>query len=105
MKKFAASSVKSYRVPPPPSFVPKEKPKKNSNDTITRYGQKDDERVDQIQKLLDEGLIAYTQTGSEIRMIARDIREYKRECDEVRMNALIELVRMSEELGGYEELR
>jgi len=56
-------------------------------------------------RLLDEGRIPFTKTGKHRRLRIEDVLAFKEVRDRDRKAGLDELVRMSEELGGYEELK
>lgn len=58
-----------------------------------------------LVRLLDEGRIPYTKTGKHRRLRIDDVLAFKELRDEERRSSLDELTRMSEELGGYDELK
>ncbi len=58
-----------------------------------------------LVRLLDDGRIPYTKTGKHRRLRVEDVLTFKEQRDRDRKAGLDELVRMSEEFGGYEELR
>lgn len=53
-------------------------------------------------KLLEQGEIPYTKTGTHRRIRFEDLVEYKLRRDDEREDALAELIRQSQELGLYE---
>lgn len=58
-----------------------------------------------LVRLLDEGRIPHSMVGKHRRVRAADVISFKRERDRNRRKALDELTELSEELGGYSELR
>jgi len=56
-----------------------------------------------VVKLLEEGKLPYRKVGSHRRILLRDLLAYKREDDKKRMEALKELVALSQEMGLYDE--
>ncbi|MEQ8572001.1 MAG: helix-turn-helix domain-containing protein [Deltaproteobacteria bacterium] len=58
-----------------------------------------------LVRLLDEGRIPFTKTGKHRRLRIEDVLEFKRERDRERRAGLDELTRMSEDAGGYQELK
>lgn len=58
-----------------------------------------------LVRLLDEGEIPYTRTGKHRRLRIDDVMTYKQTRDRERDESLNELTRLSEEFGGYEELK
>jgi excisionase family DNA binding protein len=58
-----------------------------------------------LVRLLDEGHIPYTKTGKHRRLRIEDVLAFKESRDRERKAALDELTQMSEELGGYDELK
>jgi excisionase family DNA binding protein len=58
-----------------------------------------------LVRLLDEGRIPYTKTGKHRRLRVEDVLHYKEERDKERRAALDELTQLSEESGGYDELK
>lgn len=58
-----------------------------------------------LVRLLDEGRIPFTRTGSHRRLRIEDVLAFKEKRDAERHTALDELTSISEELGGYDELR
>ncbi len=58
-----------------------------------------------LVRLLDEGRIPFTKTGKHRRLRIEDVLEFKRERDRERRDGLDELTRMSEDAGGYQELK
>lgn len=58
-----------------------------------------------LVRLLDEGRIPCTRTGKHRRILAGDLLAFKRERDRERRAALDKLTQLSEELGGYSELK
>lgn len=57
-----------------------------------------------LVRLLDEGRIPYTKTGTHRRVKIEDVLEFKRTRDAERRAGLAELTAMSQEFGGYSEL-
>ena len=58
-----------------------------------------------LVRLLDEGKIPFTKTGKHRRVRVEDVLRFKGARDNERKATLDELTAMSEELGGYDELR
>ncbi len=58
-----------------------------------------------LARLLDEESIPYTNTGEHRRVHVEDVLAYKYKRDRKREAALAELTRLSQEYGGYEELK
>lgn len=58
-----------------------------------------------LVRLLDEGRIQFTKTGKHRRVRIEDVLEFKDKRDRERKGGLDELTRMSEEFGGYDELK
>ena len=58
-----------------------------------------------LVRLLDAGEIPFTRTGKHRRLRAADVLVYKERRDLKRRTALDELTSLSEEAGGYSELR
>jgi excisionase family DNA binding protein len=58
-----------------------------------------------LVRLLDEGKIPYTRTGKHRRLRVEDVMTFKQTRDRERDERLNELTRLSEEFGGYEELK
>lgn len=58
-----------------------------------------------LVRLVDEGRLPCTKTGKHRRILVRDVLAFKEERDRSRREALDELTRLSEELGGYAELK
>ena len=58
-----------------------------------------------LQKLLDEGQIPFAIVEGQIRIQLDDLMEFKKREDAERHQALIELIRLTEELGLYEKER
>lgn len=58
-----------------------------------------------LVRLLDEGRIPHTKTGKHRRLRIEDVLAFKELRDGQRKAGLDELTRMSEELGGYDELK
>lgn len=58
-----------------------------------------------LVRLLDEGRIPFTKTGKHRRLRIEDVLEFKEQRDRERKTGLDELTRLSEELGGYDELK
>ncbi len=56
-----------------------------------------------VDRLLDEGSIPYTEKGKHRRMHVKDVVAFKYKWEREREKGLSELVRMTEELGGYEK--
>ncbi|MFV8750914.1 helix-turn-helix domain-containing protein [Nannocystaceae bacterium ST9] len=57
-----------------------------------------------LVRLLDEGRIPFTKTGTHRRVKIEDVLEFKRVRDDERRAGLDELTALSEEFGGYSEL-
>lgn len=57
-----------------------------------------------LVRLLDDGEIPSTRTGSHRRIRFVDVVEYKQKRDRERLDSLDELARLSQEYGGYDEL-
>lgn len=57
-----------------------------------------------LVRLLDEGRIPFSKTGTHRRVKVEDVLAFKRQRDRERRHALDELTALSEELGGYSEL-
>jgi excisionase family DNA binding protein len=57
-----------------------------------------------LVRLLGEGRIPYTRTGKHRRLRIEDVLTFKEQRDRERGAALDELTRMSQEIGGYDEL-
>jgi excisionase family DNA binding protein len=58
-----------------------------------------------LVRLLDQGRIPYTKTGKHRRIRIDDVLAFKKKRDRDREAALDDLAGMSEEAGGYEELK
>jgi excisionase family DNA binding protein len=58
-----------------------------------------------LVRLLDEGRIPYTKTGKHRRLRIEDVLTFKARRDKERGVALDELTAMSEDVGGYSELK
>jgi excisionase family DNA binding protein len=58
-----------------------------------------------LQKLLDEGEIPFALVEGQVRIPLDALMEYKKREDAKRHQALLELVRLTEELGLYERER
>lgn len=58
-----------------------------------------------LVRLLDEGRIPYTRTGKHRRLLLDDVLAFKEQRDHERQSALTDLTRLSEDLGGYDELK
>lgn len=56
-----------------------------------------------LVRLLDEGKIAYTRTGTHRRVRIDNVLDYKRQRDRELDKSLDELTRLTEEFGGYDE--
>lgn len=56
-----------------------------------------------LVRLLDDGQIPYTRTGKHRRLRIDDVMAYKQKRDKERNERFDELIRMSEEYGGYDE--
>ena len=56
-----------------------------------------------LVRLLDEGKIPYTKTGTHRRVRLDDVVAFKKQRDEERLDTLDELTRLSQLYGGYEE--
>lgn len=57
-----------------------------------------------LVRLLDDGEIPFTRTGTHRRVRFTDVMTYKKKRDEERLESLDDLTRMSQEYGGYDEL-
>jgi excisionase family DNA binding protein len=58
-----------------------------------------------LVRLLNEGRIPYTKTGKHRRLRIEDVLAFKEQRDRDRNAKLDELTQMSEEVGGYDELK
>jgi excisionase family DNA binding protein len=58
-----------------------------------------------LVRILDEGRIPYSKTGKHRRLRIEDVLVYKEQRDKERRDKLGALTQMSEELGGYDELK
>lgn len=58
-----------------------------------------------LVRLLDQGRIPYTRTGKHRRLRIDDVLAHKEQRDRERDESLTELARLSQELGGYKELK
>lgn len=58
-----------------------------------------------LVRLLDEGRIPYTKTGKHRRLRIEDVLAFRDRRDSERTARLDGLARMSEEMGGYDELK
>lgn len=58
-----------------------------------------------LVRLLDEDRLPYTRTGKHRRLRIEDVLAFKEKRDQERGAALDELTQLSEELGGYDELK
>ena len=58
-----------------------------------------------LVRLLDAGRIPYTKTGKHRRLRLEDVLAFKEQRDRERGTALDELTQLSEDLGGYGELK
>ena len=58
-----------------------------------------------LVRLLDEGRIPFTKTGKHRRVRMEDLLRFKAKRDEERKSKLDELTSLSEDYGGYEELK
>jgi excisionase family DNA binding protein len=58
-----------------------------------------------LVRLLEDGKLPYTKTGKHRRLRVEDVLAYRAQRDKERAAKLRELTEMSEELGGYSELR
>jgi len=58
-----------------------------------------------LVRLLDDGRIPFTKTGRHRRVRIEDVLAFKEQRDRDRKVGLDDLTRMSEESGGYEELK
>jgi excisionase family DNA binding protein len=58
-----------------------------------------------LVRLLEDGKIPYTRTGKHRRLRIDDVITYKQGRDRERDESLNELTRLSEEFGGYDELK
>jgi len=57
-----------------------------------------------LVRLLEDGRIPYTRTGKHRRLRIEDVLTFKEQRDRERGAALDELTRISQEIGGYDEL-
>jgi excisionase family DNA binding protein len=58
-----------------------------------------------LVRLLDAGQLPYTRTGKHRRLRVADVLSFKEKRDQERRAALDRLTELSEELGGYDELK
>ena len=58
-----------------------------------------------MTRLLDEGVIASTRTGTHRRVALADVLVYKEKRSQERKQGLKKLVQMGKEMGGYAELK
>jgi excisionase family DNA binding protein len=58
-----------------------------------------------LVRLLDEGRIPCIRTGKHRRLRIDDVLAFKEKRDRERQEALTDLTRLSEDLGGYDELK
>jgi excisionase family DNA binding protein len=58
-----------------------------------------------LVRLLDEGKIPFTKTGKHRRLRIEDVLTFKETRDKERKTALDKLTQLSEEFGGYSELK
>src|SRR5690606_16543985 len=58
-----------------------------------------------LVRLLDDGRIPFTKTGKHRRVRVEDVLAFKERRDRERKASLDELTRISEELGGYDDLK
>ena len=58
-----------------------------------------------LVRLLDEGRLPFTKTGKHRRLRIEDVLAFKEQRDRERKAGLDELTRMSEEFGGYDEVK
>jgi len=58
-----------------------------------------------LVRLLQEGRIPYTKTGKHRRLRLDDVLAFRQQRDSERRAGLDELTKMSEEFGGYDELK
>ena len=58
-----------------------------------------------LVRLLDEGRIPFTRTGKHRRVRIEDVLAFKKNRDRERKVALDELTQLSEDVGGYGELK
>ena len=58
-----------------------------------------------LVRLLDDGRIPFTKTGKHRRVQMEDVLAFKEKRDRERRLGLDELTQMSEEFGGYDELK
>jgi excisionase family DNA binding protein len=58
-----------------------------------------------LVRLLDEGRIPFTKAGKHRRVRIEDVLAYKERRDRDRMDRLDELTRLTEEFGGYDDLK
>lgn len=57
-----------------------------------------------LVRLLDQGTIAFTKTGTHRRIRVGDLLDYKQRRDRERATTLDSLTEMSENMGGYDEI-
>lgn len=57
-----------------------------------------------LVRLLDEDRIPHTKTGRHRRLRIEDVLAFKAARDKERRRGLVELTKMSEDMGGYDEL-
>jgi excisionase family DNA binding protein len=57
-----------------------------------------------LVRLLDDGKIPFTRTGTHRRIRFDDVMTFKKQRDRQRIESLDELARISQEYGGYDEL-
>ena len=58
-----------------------------------------------LVRLLDENKIPHTKTGTHRRLRLLDVLAYKTDRDQKRTHQLQEFTAMTEELGGYDDLK
>lgn len=58
-----------------------------------------------LVRLLDDGRIPYRRTGTHRRLRMEDLLAYKRQRDRDRMASLDDLSQLTQDFGGYDELR
>ena len=58
-----------------------------------------------LVRLLDEGKVPFTKTGKHRRLRMEDVLAFKQTRDKDRKTALDRLTELSEEFGGYSELK
>lgn len=58
-----------------------------------------------LVRLLDQGRIPFSKTGRHRRLRIEDVLAFKRDRDRARAHHLDDLVQLSEEVGGYDELK